>query len=49
MTFLQVNGVIAMTASLNDAQMGVWLEQVVARTLTFETFVARLRERLAHP
>jgi death-on-curing protein len=48
-TFLQVNGIISITSSLNDAQMGMWLEEVVARTLTFEVFVQRLRERLAHP
>ncbi len=49
MTFVQVNGVVVVTADLNDAQMGVWLEQVVNRELTFETFVARRREWLARP
>jgi death-on-curing protein len=47
MTFLQINGIVDVMASLNDAQMGIWLEQVVTRTLTFEAFAERLRERLA--
>ncbi len=46
MTFLQLNGYIDVDVSLNDAQLGVWLEQVVARELTFEAFVERLSERL---
>lgn len=46
MTFLQINGYITVNASPNDAQMGVWLEQLVARQLTFEEFVERLSERL---
>lgn len=49
MAFLQVNGLITMTASLNHVQMGIWLEQVVNRALKFEAFVERLRERLAQP
>jgi death on curing protein len=49
MTFLQVNGIVDVTASLNDAQMGVWLEQVVTRALTFDAFVERLRARLTPP
>lgn len=48
MTFLHVNGHVAANMSLNDAQMGVWLEQVVSREMTFEDFVEHLRERLAH-
>jgi death on curing protein len=46
MTFLRVNGFLSLDASLNDAQMGVWLEQVVAHAMTFEAFVDRLKERL---
>lgn len=46
MTFLQVNGYVQMNASLNDAQIGMWLEQVVNREMPFEAFVERLRERL---
>jgi len=49
MTVLQVNGIIAMAAGLDDVRLGVWLEAVVARTLTLEAFVERLRERLAKP
>ena len=37
-----------MNASLNDAQMGMWLERVVNREMIFEAFVERLRERLEH-
>lgn len=48
MTFLQVNSYVQMNASLNDVQMGMWLEQVVNREMTFEAFVERLRERLEH-
>lgn len=48
MTFLHVNGHVAANVSLNDAQMGVWLEQVVGREMTFEDFVEHRRERLAH-
>jgi death-on-curing protein len=49
MTFLLVNGVISADVSLNDDQMGIWLEQVVGHKLTFEDFAERLRERLAPP
>src|SRR5579859_1770109 len=42
MTFLHLNGVITVSPNLNDARMGVWLEEVVTRKLTFEEFVARL-------
>jgi death-on-curing protein len=47
MTFLQLNGYDALAVHLNDAELGVWLEQVVSRQLSFETFVGRLRQRLA--
>lgn len=47
MTFLHVNGIVAATPSLDDTQLGMWVEQVVNRTVAFETFVERLRERLA--
>ena len=46
-TFLLVNGAITADAGLNDVQMGIWLEQVVSRHLTFEEFVEHLRERLS--
>lgn len=46
MTFLRVNGYLTLDASLNDAAMGVWLEQVVSRAMTFEEFLGRLKERL---
>lgn len=46
MTFLRVNGFLSLDASLNDVQMGVWLEHVVSRVMTFEAFVDRLKERL---
>ena len=46
MTFLLANRYLSLDASLNDPQMGAWLEQVVARSLTFEEFVERLKERL---
>jgi death-on-curing protein len=49
MTFLQINGIVDVTASLNDVHMGMWLEQVVTRALTFEAFVERLRARLTRP
>lgn len=49
MTFLHVNGYLEVDASLNDAQMGAWLEQVVSRAMPFEAFVERLRNRLARP
>jgi death-on-curing protein len=48
LTFLLVNGALTADASLNDVQMGMWLEQVVSHHLTFEEFVERLRERLSH-
>ena len=50
MTFLRVNGFLDLlnaTVSLNDAQMGVWLEQVVSRQISFETFVDHLRQQLS--
>jgi death on curing protein len=47
MTFLHVNGGTNVYANLNDAQMGIWLEQVVNREMTFDDFVERLRARLA--
>lgn len=46
MVFLRVNGVIQPDARLNDPVMGVWLEQVVTRTLSFDDFTLRLRERV---
>ncbi len=46
MTFLQVNGYDTLDVRLNDAELGVWLEQVVVRQLSFEAFVERLRQRL---
>lgn len=49
MTFLHVNGYLEVDASLNDAQMGALLEQVVSRAMPFEAFVERLRNRLARP
>lgn len=52
MTFLQVNGYLAhlnLEVSLNDAQMGVWVEQVVSRQISFDTFVEHLRQRLSPP
>ncbi len=50
MTFLRVNGFLDSldsTVGLNDAQMGVWLEQVVSRQISFVTFVRHLRQRLS--
>ena len=47
MTFLQFNGYIDIDTSLNDPQLGIWLEQVVNRELTFAQFVQHLNERLA--
>jgi death-on-curing protein len=49
LTFLQINGYLDMEASLNDVQMGVWLEQVVNRQLPIETCARRLRHRLPTP
>jgi|SRR5579872_4710664 len=49
MTFLQLNGYLEVDASLNDTQMGVWLEQVVNRAMPFEAFIEHLRNRLARP
>lgn len=49
MTFLQINKWVTVRASLNDAQMGMWLEQVVNRQMTFMAFVTRLRKRLSQP
>ncbi len=46
MTFLQVNGDITANAAFNDPELGVWLEHVVSRQLSFEDFVQRLRTRL---
>ncbi len=48
MTFLQLNGYVDVDTSLNDVRMGVWLEQLVNREMTFEAFVKHLRERLTH-
>jgi prophage maintenance system killer protein len=47
MTFLQVNSYLTIDATFNDPQMGVWLEQVVNRTMSFEDFVERLEHRLS--
>ena len=52
MTFLQVNGFLAhldLEVGLNDAQMGVWVEQVVSRQMTFDAFVERLHQRFSPP
>lgn len=52
MTFLQVNGFLAhlnLEVSLNDVQMGTWVEQVVSRQISFDTFVGHLRQRLSPP
>ncbi|MGH2517707.1 MAG: type II toxin-antitoxin system death-on-curing family toxin [Ktedonobacterales bacterium] len=49
MTFLQINRHLDVDAGLNDAQMGVWLEQVVNRSIPLEAFVSRLRRRLTNP
>lgn len=46
MTFLRVNGYLSLDASLNDAVMGIWLEEVVSRAMTFEEFLRRLTARL---
>lgn len=46
MTFLRLNGVTSADVRLNDAEVGVWLEQVVSRQLDFQTFIARLRKRI---
>ena len=46
MVFLRVNGVTQRDARLNDPAMGVWLEQVVTRALSFDDFALRLRERM---
>lgn len=46
MTFLLVNGRVNMSPSLNDLQMGVWLEEAVRRVISFDDFVTRLRARL---
>lgn len=46
LTFLQINGYINISAQLNDAQMGAWLEQVVRRDMGFEAFTEFLRSRL---
>ena len=49
LTFLQINGFLEMEASLNDLQMGIWLEQVVTRQISVETFERRVRHRLSSP
>lgn len=52
MTFLQVNGFLAhlnLEVSLNDAQVGVWVEQVVSRQMTFAAFVEHLRQQFSPP
>lgn len=47
MTFLMVNGYSDIQVKLNDVQIGIWLEQVVGRQMTFETFLERLRQRIS--
>lgn len=47
MTFLRINGYVNVDANLNDAQVGVWLEQVVSREMTVEAFIEHLRNWLA--
>jgi death-on-curing protein len=52
LTFLRVNGFLAhldLEVSLNDAQMGVWVEQVVSRQMTFDAFAEHLRQRFSPP
>jgi len=46
MTFLRLNGVTTADVRLNNADVGIWLEQVVNRRLTFQAFVERLRARI---
>jgi death on curing protein len=48
MTFLHVNGYIDIDASLDDPELGVWLEQVINQKMTFTAFVQRLHEHLQH-
>jgi death-on-curing family protein len=47
MTFLMVNGYIDSDVKLNDVQIGIWLENVVNRQMTFEAFVEQLRQRIS--
>jgi death-on-curing protein len=47
MTFLQSNGYFEIDVTLNDVQLGEWLEQVVNRSITFDAFVQLFRARLA--
>jgi death-on-curing protein len=49
MVFLLINGYLSESADLNRVEFGVWLEQAVNRTLTFEQFVANLREAVHAP
>jgi death on curing protein len=46
MTFLQVNGHVDLDASLNDPELGIWLEHVVKSEMTFEAFLQQLHDRL---
>ena len=43
MTFLHLNGHIDINTSLNDPQLGIWLEQVINGESTFAQFVQQLQ------
>jgi len=47
MVFLRINGVTQGDPRLDDPEMGVWLEEVIAHLISFEQVVQRLRERIA--
>lgn len=52
MTFLQVNGFLNASdsrADLNDVRMGIWLEQLVSRQISFDMFLEHLRQHLSPP
>jgi death-on-curing family protein len=46
MTFLLLNGYVDLDASLNDPELGFWLEHFVDHEMTFEVFIRHLNERL---
>jgi death on curing protein len=49
MTFLHLNGYVDLDASLNDPELGIWLEHVIKSEMTFEAFLQHLQERLIQP
>lgn len=49
MTFLRLDGYANTDIGMTNPQMGIWLEQVVKREMSFEAFAAHLREQLTQP